>query len=103
MTSSAETTRSRLADELSHAVAEAHTILQHASTETGERAHDLRLQVEEKLRHARHKLQDLNSTARDQAVEAARAADDFVHARPWQAVGIAAAAGIVIGLLLNRR
>jgi len=103
MTSSAETTRSRLADELSSAVAEAQTILQNATAETGERAHDLRLQVEEKLRQARFKLQDLNSTARDQAVEAARAADDFVHARPWQAVGIAAAAGVVIGLLLNRR
>ena len=103
MTSSAETTRSRLADELSNAVAEAQAILQNATTETGERAHDLRVQVEEKLRQARFKLQDLNSTARDQAVEAARAADDFVHARPWQAVGIAAAAGVVIGLLLNRR
>lgn len=103
MSSSAESTRARLADELSHAVAEAHSILQHASTETGERAHDLRLQVEDKLRHARHKLQDLNSGARDQALGAARAADDFVHARPWQAVGVAAAAGVVLGLLLSRR
>jgi len=103
MTSSSDITRSRLADELSSAVAEAQTILHSATTETGERAHELRLQVEDKLRQARHKLQDLNTTARDQAVEAARAADDFVHARPWQAVGIAAAAGVVIGLLLNRR
>lgn len=103
MTSSSDSTRTRLADELSNAVAEAQTVLQNATTETGERAHDLRVQVEEKLRQARFKLQDLNSTARDQAVEAARTADHFVHARPWQAVGIAAAAGVVIGLLLNRR
>ena len=43
----------------------------------------------------------------DQAVqyskEAADNADKFVREKPWQAVGIAAAVGLVAGLLIRRR
>ena len=34
---------------------------------------------------------------------AARAADDYVHESPWQAVGIGVGVGFLLGLLLNRR
>jgi len=37
------------------------------------------------------------------AREAAQQADQFVHEKPWQAVGIAAAVGLVAGLLIGRR
>lgn len=43
----------------------------------------------------------------DQAVqysrEAAESTDKFVREKPWQAVGIAAAIGLVAGLLIRRR
>lgn len=29
--------------------------------------------------------------------------DDFVHASPWMAIGIGAAAGVLLGLVLTRR
>jgi ElaB/YqjD/DUF883 family membrane-anchored ribosome-binding protein len=29
--------------------------------------------------------------------------DRFVHDRPWQAIGIAAAVGLVIGVLIGRK
>ena len=29
--------------------------------------------------------------------------DDYVHDHPWQAVGVAAGVGLLIGLLLNRK
>ena len=37
------------------------------------------------------------------ARDAAKQADQFVHDKPWQAVGIAAAVGLVAGLLISRR
>jgi ElaB/YqjD/DUF883 family membrane-anchored ribosome-binding protein len=37
------------------------------------------------------------------AREAARELDAQVHKNPWAAVGIAAAAGLLLGLLLGRR
>jgi ElaB/YqjD/DUF883 family membrane-anchored ribosome-binding protein len=32
-----------------------------------------------------------------------RATDDYVHEHPWRAVGVAAAVGFLVGLLVNRR
>jgi ElaB/YqjD/DUF883 family membrane-anchored ribosome-binding protein len=37
------------------------------------------------------------------AKAAAEATDTYVHENPWQAVGIAAGVGLVIGLLIGRR
>jgi ElaB/YqjD/DUF883 family membrane-anchored ribosome-binding protein len=37
------------------------------------------------------------------ARDAAKQADEFVHDKPWQAVGVAAAVGLVVGLLISRR
>jgi ElaB/YqjD/DUF883 family membrane-anchored ribosome-binding protein len=42
-------------------------------------------------------------TLRRQAQNAATTADDFVHDSPWQAVGIAALVGAVVGILATRR
>ena len=39
----------------------------------------------------------------DKAREAARATDDFVHEEPWKAVGVAAALGLALGVLIGRR
>jgi ElaB/YqjD/DUF883 family membrane-anchored ribosome-binding protein len=40
---------------------------------------------------------------RTQASDAAAVADDYVHERPWAAIGIAAAVGLAIGLLAGSR
>jgi ElaB/YqjD/DUF883 family membrane-anchored ribosome-binding protein len=39
----------------------------------------------------------------DQARDAARATDDYVHDNPWQAIGVAAAVGFLVGLVISRR
>jgi ElaB/YqjD/DUF883 family membrane-anchored ribosome-binding protein len=40
---------------------------------------------------------------RRQAQQAATTADDYVHDSPWQAIGIAALVGAVVGILATRR
>ena len=42
-------------------------------------------------------------SVRKQAQLAATTADDYVHDSPWQAVGIAALVGAVVGILATRR
>ena len=39
----------------------------------------------------------------ERAKAAATAADEYVHEKPWQVIGVVAALGLAIGLLLNRR
>ena len=83
--------------------AEAEDLLKRAGNETGERAKDLRAQVEAKLLSAKLRLQELEGEAMDRAKDAARYTDDFVHDNPWRAIGVAAVVGFLAGLLINRR
>jgi ElaB/YqjD/DUF883 family membrane-anchored ribosome-binding protein len=102
MTDTTESARDKLVDEFAAVLAEAEEMLKRAATETGDKARDLRSQVETKLLRAKLSLQELEGQAVDQAKAAARATDDYVHDNPWQAIGIAAVIGIAVGLLMNR-
>ena len=95
--------RESLLDDFSAMLTEAEDLLKRAGNETGERAKDLRAQVEAKLLSAKLQLQELEGEAMDRAKAAARVADDYVHDNPWGAIGVAAAAGFLIGLMINRR
>jgi len=95
--------RESLLDDFSAMLTEAEELLRRAGNETGERAKDLRTQVEAKLLAAKLRLQELQGDAVDQAKAAARITDDYVHDNPWRAIGIAGALGLLAGLLMNRR
>ena len=95
--------RERLVDDFVSVLSEAEDLLKKASAETGDRARDLRAQVEAKLLAAKLRLQELEGEAMDRAKEAARYTDDYVHENPWRAIGAAALLGFVAGLLMNRR
>ena len=95
--------RESLLDDFSTMLSDAEELLKRASNETGERAKDLRAQVEAKLLAAKLRLQELEGEAVDRARAAARVTDDYVHDNPWSAIGAAAVAGFLIGMLLNRR
>mgnify|MGYP001792228729 CR=1 FL=1 len=94
--------RESLLDDFSAMLTEAEELLRRAGNETGERAKDLRAQVEAKLLAAKLRLQELEGETLDRAKVAARATDDFVHDNAWGAIGVAAAAGFLVGLLINR-
>jgi ElaB/YqjD/DUF883 family membrane-anchored ribosome-binding protein len=98
-----ERTRDQLVDDFAAVLSEAEDMLKKASQETGDRARDMRAQVEAKLLAAKLRLQEMQGDAVDRARDAARATDDYVHDNPWQAVGAAAAVGFVVGMLMTRR
>ena len=95
--------RERLVDEFVSMLTEAEDLLKRAGAETGERARDLRAQVEGKLLGAKLRLQELEGEAVDRAREAARFTDDYVHENPWRVIGIAAGVGFLVGLLAASR
>ena len=103
MPTTTDRTRDQIIDDFGNVLNEAEEMLKRAANETGDRARDLREQVETKLLHAKLRLQELQGHAVDQAKAAARATDDYVHDHPWQSIGIAAGIGFIAGLLLNRR
>jgi ElaB/YqjD/DUF883 family membrane-anchored ribosome-binding protein len=98
-----ERSREALVKDFSDVLGEAETLLKQAAKESGEKATDLRSQVEAKLRSAKMRLGDLQDDAIDSAKAAARATDDYVRDNPWQAIGVAAAIGFLVGLVVSRR
>jgi ElaB/YqjD/DUF883 family membrane-anchored ribosome-binding protein len=98
-----ERSRDALVKDFTEVLTEADTLLKQATKESGEKANDLRAQVETKLRAAKLKLQDMQDDAMDRAKATARATDEYVRDNPWQALGVAAALGVLVGLLIGRR
>lgn len=84
-------------------LADAEDLLKQAATSTGERATELREKALAQLKQAKEKASDVQVVVVEKSKQAARATDDYVHDHPWQAVGIAAGVGVLIGLLINRR
>jgi len=94
--------RDSLMDEVSSAVADAQNLLQQANTATGDKARELRSQVEAQLLRAKLRMQELRGLAMERTKEAARVTDEYVRENPWQVVGAAALVGLALGLLMMR-
>jgi ElaB/YqjD/DUF883 family membrane-anchored ribosome-binding protein len=52
---------------------------------------------------ARAFVEEMPGTISDRARNTVKVADDYVREQPWQAMGVTAAAGLLIGFLLGRR
>jgi ElaB/YqjD/DUF883 family membrane-anchored ribosome-binding protein len=63
----------------------------------------VRGKVQRAVDATKQSLQDGAEAIRDRAQKAASTADDYVRDSPWQAVGIAALVGAIIGILATRR
>jgi len=103
MTSATPDAREQIVADMKAVIADAEELLKATTGATGERIAAARARAEETLKAARVKLSRLDDVVIDQAKETARAADEYVREHPWGAVGIAAVAGLLIGVLISRR
>jgi len=71
-----------------------------AAARAGSRA---RAKLEQTLGAAKASLHNGKERVRTTARHAAENTDGYVHSNPWSAIGIAAAAGAAIAVLLSRR
>ncbi len=95
--------RDRLMNDLHSVVAEAESLLRATAGSAGEGATELRAKVQASLDRAKRNLADLQDAAVEKAKAAGRATDAYVHERPWQAIGLAAGVGLLLGMLISRR
>ena len=95
--------RERLAEDLRNVIHDAEELLKLTAQDAGDEAAALRDRVRSRLLDAKDSLLQLQEGAVERAKEAGRTADDYVHDHPWQAIGIAGAVGVVVGLLIGRR
>ena len=101
--SNTEVTKDKLAADLKVVIEDAEELLKATASQAGEKVVAARLKIQDSLDVAKAKLAHLSSAGIDKAKEAAAATDDFVHEHPWKAVGIGAAIGVIVGMLISRR
>jgi ElaB/YqjD/DUF883 family membrane-anchored ribosome-binding protein len=94
---------SQLIDDLTAVIRDAEGLLRATAAQTGDRVEEIRARAEESVRQAKARLAVIEEQAVERARELAGDADEYVRGNPWQAVGIAAGIGLLLGLLLTRR
>ncbi|PKO93746.1 MAG: DUF883 domain-containing protein [Betaproteobacteria bacterium HGW-Betaproteobacteria-10] len=95
--------KDKLVSDLRVVISDTEELLRATAGAAGEKVGDLRERLSVRLRDAKERLVDLEVAVIDKTKAAARATDDFVHAEPWKAVGVAAALGLALGVLIGRR
>ena len=92
-----------LASSLRHMIDETDQLLKSAAASGDQKFQGIRDKVLEQVRQMRVQLTELAEAGLQKAKDAARAADETVHAHPYGAMAVAAAAGVLIGFLAARR
>ena len=88
-----------LVTDLKSVVRDSEQLLEAAAGVTGEKAEAIRERLNETLQAARETCRDLEEKTR----EGVRAADEVIRDHPYQTIGMALAAGVVIGALIARK
>ena len=96
-------TEENLINDLQGVLSETEGFLKDAAEETGEKAQALREKVIANLQTAKAKLIETEKAVAEKTKYAARVTDEYVHDHPWQSVGVGAAVGFLLGLLVSRR
>jgi len=63
----------------------------------------IRSKALETLASAKDSISNIEGGLSEKAKEVAKGTDDFVYRNPWEAVGVAAGLGLLIGLFIGRR
>ncbi|HSW23813.1 MAG TPA: DUF883 family protein [Burkholderiaceae bacterium] len=102
-TASVDTLTTEVKDNLRHLVADTEQLLKTAAKNGDAQLDQLHDRLNGQLRRLRAQLGDLEEGTVARARAAARQADRTVRNHPYGTIGVAVAAGLLIGLLATRR
>ncbi|MCT4701973.1 YqjD family protein [Enterobacteriaceae bacterium H20N1] len=100
---SKDTTSEHLRAELKSLADTLEEVLSASTDKSKSELEKLRGKAEKALKESRNRLGETGDVLAKQTREAAAKADDYVRENPWTGVGIGAAIGVVLGVLLTRR
>jgi ElaB/YqjD/DUF883 family membrane-anchored ribosome-binding protein len=96
-----------IARDIQNVVSDAQDLLKTVQVEGTERVNDkmgeVRAKVQAQLDSARRTLGELQQSVQASATQYMDTTDAYVRANPWQAVGVAAGVGALVGFLIARK
>lgn len=99
----ADAAPSRIAREFKNFVADMEDLIKASTSLTGDDLARAKANVYARVATARVFLEEIPGEISDRARNTVKVADGYVREQPWQAMGITAAVGLLIGFLLGRR
>jgi ElaB/YqjD/DUF883 family membrane-anchored ribosome-binding protein len=91
----------KLLADLQAVVTDAEELLKATAGLAGEKVQEVRARARESLASARERLGEVRDDAMERARDAVSTGEDYVRRNPWQAVGMAAGVGFLVGMLIN--
>ncbi|QHM71789.1 stress response protein ElaB [Mixta intestinalis] len=98
-----EPQETRLDDDLTLLTETLEEVLKSSGDPADKKYIELKARAEQALHDVKHRVSTASDSYYYRAKQAAYRADDYVHEKPWQGIGIGATAGLILGLLLARR
>ena len=89
--------------DVQNVVSEAQELLKTVKDEGASKLEDVKSKLGAQYEVAREKFGEIQTSVQEGAKVAMTTTDEYVRSNPWRAVGIAAAAGAIIGFLASRR
>lgn len=99
----ADKTQQALLNDLKKAVDEAEAMLKDVADKGEEETEEIKEKVNKVFKKAMESFSDAQETAREQSREVVQKTQEYVHENPWQTIGIAGVAGLLLGVLISRR
>jgi ElaB/YqjD/DUF883 family membrane-anchored ribosome-binding protein len=97
-----EVSGEKMLEELRVVVNNAEDLLHTTANQAGEGVAAARARIQENLKNVKHRLHEAEALVLDQSRHAVKTTDKYVHANPWQSIGVAVCAGVIFGLLIKR-
>ena len=98
----AEVSKEKLMQDLRVVVSDAEELLRATASQAGDKMSAARERIQDNLATAKEHLAVAQQNVAAKAKQAARVTDEYVQENPWRAVGIAAGAGLIVGMLISR-
>lgn len=95
--------RDKLMADLRVVIRDAEDLLANTGQQAGEGFKAAKEKIESSLKVAKDGLSSAQDVVVAKTKEAAQTTDEYVKAHPWQAVGTAAALGVILGFLISRK
>ncbi|MGE5306270.1 MAG: DUF883 family protein [Alphaproteobacteria bacterium] len=93
---------SKLMGDLKTLIGDAEELLKATTNQAGEKVAVARQKIEQSLIEGKKALAEAEKIVIEKSKEYAGITDDYIRNNPWNAVGIAAGVGFVLGLLIRR-
>lgn len=98
-----EQLKDKLVKDLKSVGADADGLLKEVASSTAEEFAAARTRIEAKLGEAKSRLDSSRHAVAEKAKRSADATHEYVVENPWKVLGLAAAAGVIVGILMSRR